>query len=166
MPPKIKDRIGQKYNKLTVIKFAGQTWNRYSLWLCKCDCGNKVIVRSDALGITRSCGCLYKGRKGEKASNYKNGKYCGRASLELKEKIRKRDNHTCQHCGKTQKEHIKETNRILDVHHINGDDTNNAEENMVTLCKDCHRKTRKELKQERGKGINHEAIQFRCDKRQ
>jgi len=29
-------------------------------WVCKCDCGNEKIVRSDSLGKINSCGCLKK----------------------------------------------------------------------------------------------------------
>ncbi len=58
------DLTGQRYGKLTVIKQveskvtpSGQKQKQY---LCKCDCGNEVIVRSLALrnGDTKSCGCL------------------------------------------------------------------------------------------------------------
>lgn len=45
---------GQKFNRLTVIEYVGQ-----SKWLCLCDCGNKVSVVTSHLknGHTRSCGC-------------------------------------------------------------------------------------------------------------
>lgn len=38
------------------------TKNRKSYWLCRCDCGNETIVRSDQLksGTTQSCGCYHK----------------------------------------------------------------------------------------------------------
>ena len=150
----IRNKIGIRYGRLIVIKFAGRTWAGQILWLCKCDCGKKIIVRRGSLqsGNTKSCGCLQKEsakEKGEKrigkdSPNYVNGNACGKyikEILKLKEKIRKRDNYTCQHCDKTQEQNLKEHNRILDVHHIDGDDTNNMEENMITLCKDCHRKT-------------------------
>lgn len=58
---KVKDKTGQRFGKLTVIKFTGQTDNnRHSLWECQCDCGNKTIVSSANLisGGTKSCGCL------------------------------------------------------------------------------------------------------------
>ena len=53
----IKDLANQKFGKLLVIKYNGN-----GKWLCKCDCGNKIIVRSDNLktGHTKSCGCIHK----------------------------------------------------------------------------------------------------------
>jgi hypothetical protein len=56
--PKIKDLTGQKYNRLTVIKFSHQL-NHKSQWLCQCDCGKETIVDGYKLkkGITKSCGC-------------------------------------------------------------------------------------------------------------
>ncbi len=54
---------------------------------------------------------------------------------QLKEKIRKRDNHTCQCCGK------KDIKKKLDVHHIDYDKKNNNEDNLITLCRSCHIKT-------------------------
>jgi group I intron endonuclease len=49
------DITGQKFNRLTAIKYMGE-----SKWLCKCDCKKEIIVNGDALksGNTKSCGCL------------------------------------------------------------------------------------------------------------
>lgn len=151
--PKIKDRIGICYGRLVVIKFAYQDQNSSAYWLCKCDCGKEVVVRGDLLqtGNTKSCGCFNKElsskrmqkRTGKNNPNYIHGKYNGERTkeiTELKEEIRKRDNYTCQKCGKTQEQNLKEMDKKLDVHHIDGDDTNNIEENMITLCKSCHSK--------------------------
>lgn len=55
----------------------------------------------------------------------------------LREKIRKRDNYTCQECGKTQ----EKLGRKLAVHHIDYDKTNNDEDNLISLCHSCHSKT-------------------------
>ena len=43
--------------------------------------------------------------------------------------IFERDKHQCQSCGKTKK---------LEIHHIDGDNTNNAYDNLITVCKGCH----------------------------
>lgn len=54
--------IGQKFGKLTVIKRKGKNkWGNYK-WLCRCDCGNKIITNGGSLksGNTQSCGCLQK----------------------------------------------------------------------------------------------------------
>ncbi len=57
------DLTGQKFGKLTVIKKTDRPENRPKgsvYWLCKCECGNKIIVSRDCLknGKTKSCGCL------------------------------------------------------------------------------------------------------------
>lgn len=58
--PKIIDLTGQKFNRLTAIKYMHKK-NKKHYWLCKCECGNEIIVRSDMLknGHTQSCGCWY-----------------------------------------------------------------------------------------------------------
>ena len=53
---------GQKYNKLTVIESTNErdSCGRV-IWLCKCDCGNEIIVQGWHLrsGNTTSCGCYH-----------------------------------------------------------------------------------------------------------
>lgn len=55
---KIKDITGEKYNKLTAIKYIGKTKNGSAIWLWKCDCGNEkeIIANSVKTGNTKSCG--------------------------------------------------------------------------------------------------------------
>ncbi|SDX85350.1 hypothetical protein SAMN05660923_03051 [Tepidimicrobium xylanilyticum] len=56
---------GQKFGRLTVLGFHDVDPKRKeSRWLCKCECGNKRIVRGWKLtsGHTKSCGCLNKER--------------------------------------------------------------------------------------------------------
>lgn len=52
------DLTGNRYGKLLVIKRHGSISNRPA-WLCKCDCGVIVTVKSENLksGNTKSCGC-------------------------------------------------------------------------------------------------------------
>lgn len=54
---KFVDLTGQKFNHLTPIKYLGEM-----KWLCRCDCGNETIVRTQNLkrNISKSCGCLAK----------------------------------------------------------------------------------------------------------
>lgn len=57
---KFKDMTGNKYGRLTAIKRVHKDGFNRVCWLCKCDCGNELIVTSDNLrnGHTKSCGCL------------------------------------------------------------------------------------------------------------
>ncbi len=52
----------------------------------------------------------------------------------LKEKIRKRDQYRCRVCEKSY-------TRKLDIHHIDYDKDNLSENNLISLCRSCHRKT-------------------------
>lgn len=56
---KIKNIKGQKFTKLKVIDLQG-VQNHRAMWLCKCDCGNEIVVSSNSLLTkkTKSCGCL------------------------------------------------------------------------------------------------------------
>ncbi len=55
----------------------------------------------------------------------------------IKKLIRERDNYTCQECGKQ----FKGKNQ-LDVHHVDYNKKNTKPENLITLCKSCHGKTK------------------------
>lgn len=58
---RIKDLTGQRFGRLVVVRDSGErSHNGMVKWLCVCDCGKKVFVRSHCLksGHTRSCGCL------------------------------------------------------------------------------------------------------------
>jgi len=59
---------------------------------------------------------------------------------DLKRRIRERDGFACQICGVTEKEHIKNTGRILTVHHLDGNKENNIPSNLISLCIFCHAK--------------------------
>lgn len=54
------DISNQKFGNLTTIQRLGSNHNRQSLWKCKCNCGNEVIVTYGHLinGDTKSCGCI------------------------------------------------------------------------------------------------------------
>lgn len=58
-------------------------------------------------------------------------------NAELREQIRKRDEHKCQVCVTDQ----KGLRRKLSVHHIDYDKKNNKPENLVSLCESCHTAT-------------------------
>lgn len=56
----IKNEIGKKYGRLTVLERIEQVFPDGAYWKCKCDCGNIIITSGRRLrsGHTMSCGCL------------------------------------------------------------------------------------------------------------
>jgi len=97
------------------------------------DCGEEVSYSS-----VRCVKCAH---KMELNSSWLGGKsfepYGNKFNDELKEKIRKRDNYTCQECGYAQ----EELGYALSVHHIDYNKKNSILDNLVSLCKSCHQKT-------------------------
>lgn len=85
---KIIDLRGRKFGRLTVVEFSHANRTKY-YWKFKCDCGNEIITRADAVknGRVKSCGCLneeqlrsYKNKekllRAAKMDCYKNTKIC------------------------------------------------------------------------------------------
>lgn len=60
---KYKDLTGMRFGKLTVLERTDDWINpkghRYIQWLCRCDCGNTVVIKGASLtaGYNKSCGC-------------------------------------------------------------------------------------------------------------
>jgi len=102
-----------------------------------CKCGKEIWNGSKQC---KSCS-----RKGKLHWNWiKNRKlldYTYEFNKELKEKIRKRDNYTCQICGINEEEHISKYRRVLHVHHIDYNKKNCLEDNLISLCNSCHTET-------------------------
>jgi len=85
--------------------------------------------------------------KGEKNPSWRGGisfePYSIEFNEELKEKIRKRDNHRCQECFKHHDELFTKNGRRykLIIHHIDYNKKNNNPNNLISLCRNCHVKT-------------------------
>lgn len=60
----IKNLVGEKFGKLTVLEYSGKNDKGYHFWKCKCECGNQVIVNGKSLrnGHTKSCGCIHRAK--------------------------------------------------------------------------------------------------------
>lgn len=54
-----KSIVHKRFGKLTVIGDSGEKQGTSKIWICECDCGNTIKVRTDSLtsGRTISCGC-------------------------------------------------------------------------------------------------------------
>ena len=55
-----RDLTGMKFGRLTVLKRVENNKHGQACWLCKCSCGNEIVVVGGSLksGLTQSCGCL------------------------------------------------------------------------------------------------------------
>lgn len=57
--------VGKKYDMLTVLEDMGQLptnggGRNRRFYLCRCDCGKELPIRSDQIGKIHSCGCIKK----------------------------------------------------------------------------------------------------------
>jgi len=91
---------------------------------------------------SRCKGCWYKYNRGVNSVNYKhgqgNGPYPPEFSDRLKLQIRTRDLFQCTVCHMTEQEHLQRYNRVLEVHHRDGNKLNNSPSNLQTVCKPCN----------------------------
>ena len=123
-----------------VIKYGEQSHN-WKGGLPKClNCG-KELKSTSAQRCLKCNGEVHsKKYRGKLHWNYIEGKsiYTAEFSKRLKDKIRQRDNFTCQKCEETEEYHLIVYGKVLSVHHIDYDKQNCKEDNLITLCSKCH----------------------------
>ena len=58
----ISDLTGQRFGRLTAVRFTEERKNGSVLWECRCDCGNTIFAQANRLSSNQlqSCGCLQK----------------------------------------------------------------------------------------------------------
>jgi hypothetical protein len=98
----------------------------------------ECITRKEAMGKggKSQLGKLRPSIAGANSKWWKGGKpkeYPPEFSKGRKRFIKTRDNYTCQSCF------CAFDSRALDVHHIDRDKNHNVDENLITLCKSCHK---------------------------
>lgn len=111
---------------------------------CK-NCGKTFKVKPNREKEAKFCSnkCQGEAMKGKNHWNWKGGFRDNRDSewrQEIRPKVLERDNHKCQKCGMTNKEHKSEFGQELQVHHIDSNRENNSLDNLITLCEYCHSK--------------------------
>lgn len=109
-----KDLTGQRFGRLTVVSLDDTPYispggKKTRRWLCRCDCGNEVVVLQNALTSqngTRSCGCSRKETARKHGINLTGQRFgrllvLGEAELEKPERNRTRRGWRCRcDCGK------------------------------------------------------------------
>lgn len=71
LPPRAKNITGQRFGRLVALGPVGRR-EKNIVWLCQCDCGQSVAVRTGALisGNTTSCGCFQRERTSQKFTKH------------------------------------------------------------------------------------------------
>ena len=65
--------VGRRFGRLTVVKYAGVSKHRQTLYECLCDCGEKIVTDGNKLltGHNHSCGCLKAEMMANNCGNFK-----------------------------------------------------------------------------------------------
>jgi hypothetical protein len=110
---KISSLTGRKFGKLLVLQRLPASSARQSVWLCRCDCGEKGAVHGTNLlrNLVKSCGCLRREITQARMTGPSNPGWRGGITPEVqrirnhrktrnwKRSVFKRDNFTCQKCN-------------------------------------------------------------------
>jgi hypothetical protein len=90
----------------------------------------------------QSCAAKYRLKDPKNHPSFIDGrsfeKYPAEFNEILRNKIRQRDNYTCQNCSMTEEEHLIVYGRTLHVHHIDYNRKNCKENNLIALCQGCN----------------------------
>ena len=153
---KLKNEIGNKYGRLTVIGQEKSTCLGQSVWLCQCDCGEKQKVVGSSLRShkTNSCGCIRDEKhllpKGEAAFNkllysYKYGAKKRGIMFEITDKqFKDLISNKCHYCGTPPLQQYKTQSELSGGYIYNGVDRKDNKvgytlENSISCCGLCNR---------------------------
>ncbi len=153
---RLKNEVGNKYNRLEIIARASNSNDGQARWLCKCDCGNQVVVLGSSLrnGRNVSCGCLKVDRwllpGNEAAFNklfYRYRKEAKSRGLEYdlsKDEFKKITSNKCHYCGSEPSQIQKSQSDRSDDYIYNGIDRKDNKigyniDNCVPCCYLCNR---------------------------
>lgn len=111
--------------------------------ICICKyCGKEFIKYDNSKGYFCSCRCQHEYQYNENINKWKSGEIDGvsngySVASFIRRYLFEKYNNSCQMCG------WDEVNPYsgkvpLQIHHIDGDCTNNKEENLQLLCPNCH----------------------------
>lgn len=158
--PKIKNIIGKKFERLTVLSLIGIDRHHSSLWKCQCACGAIAAVTRNSLiqGLVKSCGCLRdekfkvnrkRGEPGEAAFNKLFRRYQRRSSEKRiafhlsKEVFKKLTSMSCDYCGNAPSLEAKDRGNNGAYIYNTLDRAENSkgytEDNTVPACWTCNR---------------------------
>lgn len=141
------NRVGDKYNRLTIIKYLSGSEG----YLCKCDCGNFTNAKLHSLKTNRhrSCGCLPRkllenhiAVKNEIYKNYKQSAIRRQYKFDLsKDEFFEMIGKNCHYCGVGPSTRSNKK-RHEDFFYNGVDRANNDEgyiiENCVPCCSTCN----------------------------
>lgn len=103
------------------------------------NCG-KELIRNQSKYCSNNCQREYQNK--QKILEWKNGTFDGMSgkyglSKIIRDYLLKKANYSCELCGWNKINPITGKSP-LEIHHIDGDYTNNKEENLQVLCPNCH----------------------------
>jgi hypothetical protein len=153
--------LGKKFGRLVILSRAKGKEKRGVYWLCKCDCGNKKVIKGTSLTRkkipTRSCGCIVKEGNnklsfGEAQFNFlyrvykKNAKERGLLFNLDKNLFRKIITSNCYYCG-SEPVHVCYRLDLNGGFSYNGIDRVNNNlgyilSNIVPCCENCNKAKR------------------------
>lgn len=157
---KVAKRLGIELPKRRKIN-PSETFNKGTGKKYYClNCGKELINQSSA-STHKFCNskCLSEFKYKEYIKKWKNGEEDGMkgasaTSLHIRRYLFEKNNYKCELCGWGEENPYSHA-IPLEIHHIDGDCTNNKEENLQLLCPNCHSLT------DNFRSLNKNATRFR-----